>query len=142
MKCPQKKASKNTLGGEVGEALASQFDLDFTLIACMCNIVMGSVWYLDSNALIHMTGCRDFFSDLEEKDLHMHIRLGDDERYKMTSIGKITFQSELGFPLRLKDVMFGLCLKKNLIYVAVLEDCGYDVIFNKGKTFLRHIAMR
>ena len=22
----------------------------------------------------------------------------------------------------------------------VLEDCGYDVIFNKGKVFLRHIA--
>ena len=38
--------------------------------------------------------------------------------------------------------MFVVGLKKNLIYVVVLEDRGYDVIFNKGKTFLRHIAMR
>jgi len=38
--------------------------------------------------------------------------------------------------------MFSLGLKKNLISIATLEDCGYDVIFNKGKEFLRHIAAR
>ena len=30
--------------------------------------------------------------------------------------------------------------KKNLVSVAMLEDCGYDVIFSKGKDFLHHIA--
>ena len=33
-KCPQKKVGKKIVGGEEGEALASQFELDFTLIAC------------------------------------------------------------------------------------------------------------
>eukprot|EP00253_Pinus_taeda_P028241 PITA_28241 len=37
--------------------------------------------------------------------------------------------------------MFVPGLKKNLITVAVLEDHGYDVIFNKGKEFLIHIVM-
>jgi len=32
-------------------------------------------------------------------------------------------------------------LKKNLIFVAVLEVRGYDVIFIKGKAFLRHTTM-
>jgi hypothetical protein len=114
--------------------------LDFTLITCMANTVMGSVWYLDSGASFHMTGCRDFFSDLEEKYLQMHIEIGDDGRYNMTRIGTVTFQRESGSPLRLKDVMFVPGLKKNLISVAVLEDHGYDVIFSKGKAFLRHIA--
>lgn len=59
----------------------------------------------------------------------------------MTSIGTVTFQRESGSPLRLKDVMFVLGLKKNLIFIGVLEDCGYDVNLNKGKEFLRHIAM-
>jgi len=36
--------------------------------------------------------------------------------------------------------MFVLDLKKNLVFVAVLQDCGYDVIFSKGKACLRHIA--
>eukprot|EP00253_Pinus_taeda_P034092 PITA_34092 len=31
-------------------------------------------------------------------------------------------------------------LKKNLVSVATLEEKGYNVVFNKGKAFLRHIA--
>ena len=49
--------------------MASKFELDFTLIAYIDNIIMGSVWYLDSGASFHMTGDIDFFSDLEEKYL-------------------------------------------------------------------------
>ena len=49
--------------------LASQFELDFTLIACMESTVIGSMWYLDSGASSHMTGNRYLFSDLEEKGL-------------------------------------------------------------------------
>lgn len=53
--------------------------------------MMGNVWYLDSGASFHMKSCRDFFSDLEEKYLQMHIKMGDDERYGATDIGTITF---------------------------------------------------
>ncbi len=31
-------------------------------------------------------------------------------------------------------------LKNNLVSVVMLEDKGYDVVFSKGKAFLRHIA--
>jgi len=139
IKCPHKKERKNTTGGGAGEALAPQFELDFTLIACMANTVMGSMWYLDSGASFHMIWNKDFFNNLEEKDLHMHIKIGYDGRYNATGIGTVTFQRESGSPLRLKDVMFVPSLKKNLVSVAVLEDPVYDVIFNKGKEFLRHI---
>ena len=33
-------------------------------------------------------------------------------------------------------------LKKNLVSVTMLEDKGYDVVFSKGKVFLRHITTR
>ena len=36
--------------------------------------------------------------------------------------------------------MHVLRLMKNLVFIAMLEDRGYDVIFLKGKAFLRHIA--
>jgi len=71
----------------------------------------------------------------------MHIDMRDDGRYKMIGIGIVTFQRELGSPFRLKDVMFILALKKNPFSIVVLEDRGYDMIFSKGKAFLRHIAM-
>ena len=32
-------------------------------------------------------------------------------------------------------------LKNNLISVAMLEDLGYDVVFNEGKAFLCHKAI-
>ena len=63
---------------------------------------MGSVWYLDSGVFFHMTRDKEFFSDLEEKDLQMHIEMGDDGRYSAT---KTTFERESGNPLFFKDVM-------------------------------------
>lgn len=105
----------------------------------MANIVMGSMWYLDSGASFHVTICRDFFSDLEEKDLQMHIELGDDGRHSATGIGTVTFKRDSTSSLHFKYFMFLQGLKKSLISIAILEDRGYDLIFNKGKSFMRHI---
>ena len=87
-----------------------------------------------------MTGVKELFSDLEEKDLQMHIEMGDDRKYSVTGLSTINFQREHGAPLTLKNAMYVPGLKKNLVSISMLEDRGYDVIFSKGKAFLRHIA--
>jgi len=97
---------------------------------------MGSVWFLDNGASFHMTGDRDLFSNLEDKDLGVHIEMGDDGRYSATGIGTISFERESGKPFVLKEVMHVPGLTKNLISVAMLEDKGYDVVFSEGKAFL------
>ena len=99
----------------------------------------GSVWYIDSGASFHMTGDKELFSELEEKDLQMHIEMGNDGRYSVT--GTITFERESGNPFLLKNVMHVLGLKRNLVSVTMLEDKGYDVVFSEGKAFLRHKKM-
>jgi hypothetical protein len=101
----------------------------------MASSALGSVWYLDSGASFHMTGDKEFFSDLEEKDLKMHIEMGNDGRYSATRIGTITFQRESSKPFQLKNFMHVPGLKKNLVLVAMLEDRGYDVVFSGGKAF-------
>ena len=53
--CPHKKKNKMAAGVVVGEALALQFELDFSLIACMLSSGLGSVWYLKSVSSFHMT---------------------------------------------------------------------------------------
>ena len=83
-----------------------------------------------------MTGEKEFFSDLEEKDLQMHIEMGDDGQYSATGIGTITFERESGNPFLLNNVMHVLGLKKNSVLVTMLEDKGYDVVFSEGKSFL------
>eukprot|EP00253_Pinus_taeda_P028298 PITA_28298 len=84
---------------------------------------------------------KELYSDLEEKDLQTHIEMGDNEKYRFTRLGTITFQREHEDPLTLKNVMYVPRLKKNLVSISMLEDRGYDVIFLKGKAFLQHIAM-
>jgi len=121
-------------------ALASQFELDLTLIACMVSLMVGCVWYLDSGVSFHMTGNKSLFSTLEEKDLQMCIEMGDDGKYRVSGEGTVVFQREHGAPLTLTDVKYVPGLKKNLVSVAMLEDKGYDVVFSKGKAFLRHIG--
>eukprot|EP00253_Pinus_taeda_P021438 PITA_21438 len=85
--CPQKKSKTGSSKGSNCEALASQFELDFTLIARM-----------------------------------------------------VSSMREHGVPFTLTDVKYVPGLKKNLVSVATLEDKGYDVVFSKGKAFLRHIT--
>eukprot|EP00253_Pinus_taeda_P006505 PITA_06505 len=132
MEKPKKKYSR----GAACEALASQFNLDFSFIACMVLSMMGSVWYLDSGASFKMTHDKELFSDLEEKYLQMHIEMGDEGKYSVTRLGTITFQMEHGAPLTLKNVIYVPGLKKNLVSISILEDRGYYVIFSKGKAFL------
>ena len=87
-----------------------------------------------------MTDNKSLFNTLEEKDLKMHIEMGDDGKYHVLGEGMVVFQREHGAPLTLSDVKCVSRLKKNLVSVGMLEDKGYDVVFSKGKAFLRHIA--
>ncbi len=102
--------------------------------------MVGSVWHLDSGASFHMTDDKILFSTLEEKDLKMCINMGDDGKYYVSGEGTISFQREHGAPLTLTNVKYVPRQKKNLVLVAMLEDKGYDVVFNKGKVLLRHIT--
>ena len=65
--------------------------MDFTLIICMVSSMMGCVGYLDNGASFHMTGDKNLFSALEEKDLKMRIEMGDDGRYSVSRVGTVAF---------------------------------------------------
>eukprot|EP00253_Pinus_taeda_P032444 PITA_32444 len=88
-----------------------------------------------------MTDDKSLFSTLDEKDLKMHIEMGNDGKYHVSGEGTVVFQREHEAPLTLTDVKYVPGLKKNLVSVVMLEDKGYDVVLSKGKVFLRHIAM-
>eukprot|EP00253_Pinus_taeda_P017671 PITA_17671 len=118
---PLNKSKKGSLEGSEDEALASQFEMEFTLIACMVSLMMGCVWYLDSGASFHMNGDKILFSALEEKYLKMDIEMGDDRKYSVLGVGTVTFQREHGSPITLTDVKDVPRLKKNLVWVMMLE---------------------
>jgi len=89
--CPLKKSKKGSKEGLEGEALASQFGFNFTLIACMVSSMVGCGWFLDSGASFHMTEDKSLFSTLEEKDLQILIEKGNDEKYSVSGVGIFFF---------------------------------------------------
>ena len=44
----------------------------------MVSSALGLGWYFDIGASFHMMEDKKIFSDLEEKDLQMHIEMGDE----------------------------------------------------------------
>ena len=68
--------------------------------------------------------------------------MGNDENYSVSRVGTVIFQREHEAHLTLTDVKYVPGLKRNLVSIAMLEDRGYDVVFSKGKVFLRHIITR
>eukprot|EP00253_Pinus_taeda_P029002 PITA_29002 len=98
-------------------------------------------WERLCGASFHMTSDKNLFSALMENDLKMHIEMGDDGRYSVLGVGTVAFEREHGCPLTLIDVIYVPGLKKNLVSITMLEEKGYDVVFSKGKVFLRRIAM-
>jgi len=68
--------------------------------------------------------------------------MGNDEKYSVSGVGTVVFQREHGARITLTDVKYVSGLRKNLVSIAILEDKGYDVVFSKGKVFLRHITTR
>jgi hypothetical protein len=51
----QMRMNKKVVGDATSEALASQFELDFSLITFMESSSLRSMWYLDNDASFHMT---------------------------------------------------------------------------------------
>ncbi|XP_059068968.1 uncharacterized protein LOC131859351 [Cryptomeria japonica] len=119
------------------EEFATQFDNEFSLIACLSSSFANSVWYIDSGASCHMMGVKEYFTKLEEKKLDFYNKLGDNAKYHATGVGIVKFQREFGKPFFVEDMLYVLCMTKNLISVSTLEDMSYIVTFEEGKVYIR-----
>ena len=68
--------------------------------------------------------------------------MGNDEKYSVSGVGTVIFQREHGARLTLTDVKYVPGIKRILVSITMLQDRGYDVVFSKGKVFLRHIITK
>jgi hypothetical protein len=84
-----------------------------------------------------MTGNRNYFSQLTEKDMQFNIEMGDDGKYRAKGVGIVKFERKYGKPFDLKDVLYIPGLKKNLMSISMLEDLGYEVFFPKRRVLLK-----
>lgn len=63
--------------------------------------------------------------------------MGDNGRYRAEDIGTFRFERESGKTLFLRDFVYILGIKKNLISILALEFKGYQVTFRQAMVFIK-----
>ena len=72
------------------------------------------------------------FSKLSQTGRDVEVVLGDNTVVRAVGWGTITFQRESMSLMTLRDVLYVLGLKKNLVLVSMIEDQGLGVSFLDG----------
>lgn len=107
-----------------------KFESDFSLVSWLStSTTTRSAWYLDSGASRRMTKAWELFSSLMEKDLGIHVVLGDDAKYSVKGEGTIKFRLESSNSFDAQDVLYVPILRKNLTSVSVMDDRGFSILF-------------
>ncbi|XP_076901931.1 uncharacterized protein LOC143556522 [Bidens hawaiensis] len=84
------------------------------------------VWYLDNSASNHMTGVKDFFSEIDDKVMGQ-VSFGDGSKVQIEGKGKILFECKNGDQLLIPDVYFIPALRSNILSLGQLTEKGYEV---------------
>ena len=83
-----------------------------------------------------MTGQNKTLSKLEEKSSPQKVSLGDDYQYLIKGVGEASYKLDLGNPLKMKDVLYVPCLKKNLLSISDLDKKGFRFSFIDGQVVM------
>jgi hypothetical protein len=107
-------------------------DEEYVLISALTGtFTHGSdIWLVDSGASKHVTGYKDSLSNLTHKDSPHKVKLGDDYQYPIKGVG------DSGKPMKMKEVLYVPGLKKNLLWISVLDEKGYRVAFVDGQVLM------
>jgi hypothetical protein len=133
--CPNKNNKQTTASTSV-EEFSAKFDKKFSLFVCLSmRTTHSDMWYIDSGASRHMTGVREHLTDLTQIG-DVEVVIGDDQVVKAVGCGTVSFQRESLPPMLLREVLYVLDLKKNLVSVSAIEERGYEVLFRDGKVLL------
>ena len=68
-----------------------------------------------------MTGLKESFVKLSEHESPHKVKLGDDYQYPIKGIGESSYKLDFGKSMKMKDVLFILGLKKNLLSIYALD---------------------
>lgn len=118
--CPdwEKKANYAELGEEEVLLLMSYVNFHETK--------REEVWFLDSGCSNHMTGNKEWFSELEERFRHT-VKLGNDTRMAVVAKGSVRLQMN-GIIQVISDVFYIHELKSNLLSIGQLQEKGLAVL--------------
>lgn len=91
----------------------------------------GNVWYLDTGASNHMTGCRKQFTQLDTS-IHGLVKFGDESAITISARGTVLIEGCTAEHKALMDVYYIPNLTSNIISLGQLEERGCRVVLADG----------
>ena len=82
-----------------------------------------------------MTRYKESFINMSEHDSPHKVKLGDDYQYPIKS-GEDSYKLDSGKSLKMKDVIYVLGLKKNILSIYALDSKGIRVYFVDGQVLM------
>ena len=64
------------------------------------------------------------------------MKFGDDYQYPIKGVGEASYKLDSGKPMKMKDVLYVLGLKKNLLSISALDEKLYIVAFIDGEVLM------
>ncbi|RDX93794.1 hypothetical protein CR513_23897, partial [Mucuna pruriens] len=90
------------------------------------------MWIIDSDATLHVTPRKEFFTSYTSRDFGM-LKMSNDGVTKVIGVGDICLQTNTRMQLWLRGVKHAPDVRFNLISMHMLDDGGYDNHFGYGK---------
>lgn len=96
----------------------------------------GEAWFLDSGCFNHMTGNKEWFSELEE-GFRQTVKLGNDTRMAVVAKGSVRLQMN-GTIQVISDVFYIPELKSNLLSIGQLQEKGLAILIQQRTCRIYH----
>jgi hypothetical protein len=114
-----------------------QKEIAMTITEVLMVELTTNTWWNNSAATRHITRCREFFVDFKEKPISEHkVYMGNNTYSDVLGEDKCNFFVN-GSIIVLYNVLYVPSIRKNLIYVSILEDKGYSIKFKSIKVYIR-----
>jgi len=88
------------------------------------------MWIIDSGATLDVTPRNEFFTSYTYFGV---LKMGNDGVSKVIGVGDVCLQTNMRVQILLRGVKHAPNVRFNLIYVHLLDDCGYENHFGYSK---------
>ena len=119
-------------------------DEEYVMISTLTGTIThgSNDWLIDSGASKHMTRFKESFVKLSEHESPHKVKLGDDYQYPIKGSGESSYKLDSGKSMKMKEVLFILGLKKNLLSISALDAKIMTGCVGAGPHFYRKICYR
>jgi hypothetical protein len=92
-----------------------------------------NIWWIDSSATVHVMNSSQGFLGTRTTRGERNLKVANGREARVEAVGSLPLVLHGGFTLHLNNVLYVPLLQRNLIYVSLLEDDGYEYLFENNK---------